>query len=309
MRRFARLAVDRLGARAAPAAAAVVLPYRVLRALSPETLMAQLLDALLGRPGARRAGRAGRPADDAASGSAAFQDAVEAEVRRRIAEERAGTRSPRPPCSRWPSRSTSCAPSRRPGRAAPAGRTRWPAGWRPADRHAPAGPGGPAGLPPDRAGLAGHRRRAARHPPPAAQAAQARAGRALRRQRLRRRLRHFTLMLTYALREQFTKVRAFAFIDTVDEVTRFFAPGADVADAMPRMGREADLVGFDGHSDYGHALRGVRREVPGGGRAEDVAADPRRRPHQLPPARRCPRWPTWCGGRGTRTGSTPSRDG
>ena len=61
-------------------------------------------------------------------------------------------------------------------------------------------------------------------------------------------------MLTHALREQFSKVRAFAFVDTTDEVTRFFRPGADVADAMARIGREADLVWFDGHSDYGHAF-------------------------------------------------------
>ena len=57
---------------------------------------------------------------------------------------------------------------------------------------------------------------------------------------------HFTLMLTYALREQFSQVRAFAFIDTCDEVTRLFAPGADLADAIRRLAREADLVGSTG---------------------------------------------------------------
>jgi uncharacterized protein with von Willebrand factor type A (vWA) domain len=65
---------------------------------------------------------------------------------------------------------------------------------------------------------------------------------------------HFTLMLTAALREQFARVRAFAFVDTCDEVTRLFAPGADLADAVSRLSREADLVWYDGHSDYGHAL-------------------------------------------------------
>ena len=65
---------------------------------------------------------------------------------------------------------------------------------------------------------------------------------------------HFTLMLTQALREHFTGVRAFAFVDTTDEVTRFFRPGADVVDAVSRIGREADVVGFDGHSDYGIAF-------------------------------------------------------
>jgi hypothetical protein len=66
---------------------------------------------------------------------------------------------------------------------------------------------------------------------------------------------HFTLLLTYALREQFTKVRAFAFIDGLDEITRFFAPGADVVDAMTRMTREADLVWVSGHSNYGRAFQ------------------------------------------------------
>ena len=65
---------------------------------------------------------------------------------------------------------------------------------------------------------------------------------------------HFTLMLTQALREHFTGVRAFAFVDSTDEVTRFFRPGADVVDAVQRIGREADVVAFDGHSDYGTAF-------------------------------------------------------
>jgi uncharacterized protein len=67
---------------------------------------------------------------------------------------------------------------------------------------------------------------------------------------------HFTLMLAYALREQFARVRAFAFIDTVDEVTRFFErPGGDVSDAMRRLTAEAKLVRVTGHSDYGHAFQ------------------------------------------------------
>ncbi|GAA4616285.1 VWA domain-containing protein [Actinoallomurus liliacearum] len=65
---------------------------------------------------------------------------------------------------------------------------------------------------------------------------------------------HFTLLLTYALREQFARVRAFAFIDDLDEITKFFAPGADVVEAMTRMTREARLVWISGHSDYGRAF-------------------------------------------------------
>jgi uncharacterized protein with von Willebrand factor type A (vWA) domain len=65
---------------------------------------------------------------------------------------------------------------------------------------------------------------------------------------------HFTLLLAYALRTQFTKVRAFAFVDTCDEVTRFFTDGDDVVDAMQRVAAEANVVWFDGHSDYGHSF-------------------------------------------------------
>ena len=63
----------------------------------------------------------------------------------------------------------------------------------------------------------------------------------------------FTLMFCHALQGQFARVRSFAFIDTVDEVTQLFAEG-DFTDAMRRLSSEADLVWLDGHSDYGHAF-------------------------------------------------------
>ncbi|WP_163552473.1 vWA domain-containing protein [Candidatus Frankia alpina] len=72
---------------------------------------------------------------------------------------------------------------------------------------------------------------------------------------------HFTLMLTHALREQFSKVRAFAFIDTTDEVTRYLR-GLDLGDMMARISAEADLVFFDGHSDYGHAIEVFAEKYP-----------------------------------------------
>ncbi len=65
---------------------------------------------------------------------------------------------------------------------------------------------------------------------------------------------HFTLLLVYALREQFTRVRAFAFVDEVDEVTRFFRPGGDVLDAVTRLAAEADVVALLGRTDYGRAF-------------------------------------------------------
>jgi uncharacterized protein with von Willebrand factor type A (vWA) domain len=67
---------------------------------------------------------------------------------------------------------------------------------------------------------------------------------------------HFTLLLVQALREQFSKVRVFAFVERADEVTHLFEPGAELSGVMQRVLREADLVAFDGHSDYGGALGG-----------------------------------------------------
>jgi uncharacterized protein with von Willebrand factor type A (vWA) domain len=64
----------------------------------------------------------------------------------------------------------------------------------------------------------------------------------------------FTLHLVYAISHQFSKVRAFVFIDGIDEVTRFFEGVEDITDAIHRVNTEADVVWVDGHSDYGHAF-------------------------------------------------------
>src|SRR6266540_4329443 len=64
----------------------------------------------------------------------------------------------------------------------------------------------------------------------------------------------FTLHLVYAISNQFSKVRAFVFIDGLDEVTRFFQESDDITEAVHRVNTEADVVWVDGHSDYGHAF-------------------------------------------------------
>jgi uncharacterized protein with von Willebrand factor type A (vWA) domain len=64
----------------------------------------------------------------------------------------------------------------------------------------------------------------------------------------------FTLHLVYAIQNQFSKVRAFVFIDGIDEVTRLFEGVEDIAEAVHRVNTEADVVWVDGHSDYGHAF-------------------------------------------------------
>jgi uncharacterized protein with von Willebrand factor type A (vWA) domain len=73
---------------------------------------------------------------------------------------------------------------------------------------------------------------------------------------------HFTLMLVSALRQQFSRVRVFAFIDTTDEVTGMFGPDADLAVAVQRITREAGVYTRDGHSDYGHAFVSFAQNFP-----------------------------------------------
>jgi uncharacterized protein len=65
---------------------------------------------------------------------------------------------------------------------------------------------------------------------------------------------HFTLLLVHALRQQFSRDRVFAFIDTTDEVTELFGPDADLAVAVQRITREAGVYTRDGHSNYGNAF-------------------------------------------------------
>jgi hypothetical protein len=65
----------------------------------------------------------------------------------------------------------------------------------------------------------------------------------------------FTLMLVFALREQFSRVRVFAFVDDLDEVTRFFRPGVDIVEAVTRLDAEAKVRGWYGRTDYGRAFR------------------------------------------------------
>lgn len=73
---------------------------------------------------------------------------------------------------------------------------------------------------------------------------------------------NFTLLLVSALREQFSRVRIFAFVDRTDEVTRFFDPNTQLDQAMARIFTEGKVVGLDGHSDYGHALTGFATNWP-----------------------------------------------
>lgn len=253
MNAFARAMVERFGRQPAGPGRQNWFSYSVLRALSPETLMARLLAEVLA--GQERGGLAEKVARQRiGENTRRFEDAVSTDVRRRIAEdsgiERIARSAVRPPLEQLDFlRVTKADLSRLRREVQPLARR---LAARLTVKH-----------------RLGHRgrldfRRTVR-------ASLSSGGVPLTTFNKPRRphkpelvilcdtsdsvasFAHFTLLLTYALREQFTKVRAFGFVDTVDEITRFFTPGADVAEAMTRLATEADMVRF-GRTNYGNAL-------------------------------------------------------
>lgn len=64
----------------------------------------------------------------------------------------------------------------------------------------------------------------------------------------------FTLLLLFALREQFSRVRVYAFVDELDEITDLLDPGGDIVDAVERVTREAKVTGWYGRTDYGRSF-------------------------------------------------------
>jgi uncharacterized protein with von Willebrand factor type A (vWA) domain len=254
LRRFARMAVDRLGRGQPSPSGQSFFSYRVLRALSPETLVSQLLAGLLSD--GDRGGLAEQVARQTVRERlAAFRAAIEAEVRRRTAAEKGRDRvaknAVRPLADQVEflrAQSGDLAELRR--AVAPlarrlavrlSARRRLGREGRLDFRKTVRASLGTGGVP-----VVTHHRPRKVHKPELVVLCDVSGSVAG--------FSHFTLMLTQALREHFTGVRAFAFVDTTDEVTRFFRPGADVVDAVSRIGREADVVGFDGHSDYGTAF-------------------------------------------------------
>lgn len=262
LRRFARLAVAELGHAGAQPGRQSWFTYRVLRALSPETLIASMLDALLS--GEPRGGLAEQVARQRLQERiAALRAYVEAEVRRRVAEERDRdqvARSALPPLAdqvdflraqreELAAMRRTVHPLARRLASRLAARRRLGREGRLDVRRTVRASLGTGGVP-----VVTHHRPRRVHKPELVvfcDVSGSVAGFA-----------HFTLMLTAALREQFSRVRAFAFIDTCDEVTRLFGPGADLADSVRRLAREAELVAYDGHSDYGNALRVLVERFP-----------------------------------------------
>ena len=254
LRRLAQQAVRALGRADAQPGRQSWFSYRVLRLMQPETLIAALLDGLLaGEPRGGMAEKLARTAID--DGIRGFRDEVEAEVRRRVAEERgipAVTRNAVPTLIDQvdflrATRDDLAALRRTVQPLARRLATRLAARRRLAHRgrldvrrtiRASLGTGG--------APVVTHHRPRRPHKPELVvlcDVSGSAAGFA-----------HFTLLLTAALREQFSRVRAFAFVDSCDEVTRLLGDGMELPDAVARMSREADLVAYDGHSDYGNAF-------------------------------------------------------
>ncbi|MEU6106045.1 vWA domain-containing protein [Streptomyces flaveolus] len=65
----------------------------------------------------------------------------------------------------------------------------------------------------------------------------------------------FTMLLVQALHDQFSKVRVFAFVNRVDEVTGLLVHGAADPEGLgARIGERATLTAWHGSSDYGVAL-------------------------------------------------------
>jgi uncharacterized protein with von Willebrand factor type A (vWA) domain len=261
LRRFARRVVGLLGRAESQPGRQSWFAYRVLRPLSPDTLLAGLLDALLG---GERGGLAEQVARQMLRDRIALlRSAIEAEVRRRVAEERgaenvaktaltplidqveflraqredlaAMRRTVHPLARRLAARLVAKRRLGRSGRLDVRRTVRLSLGT--------------GGVP-----LITRHRPHRVHKPELVvlcDISGSVAGFA-----------HFTLMLTAALREQFTRVRAFAFVDTCDEVTRLFPPGADLAASVARLSKEADVVAWDGHSDYGRSFEAFAEKWP-----------------------------------------------
>ncbi|MGI5287533.1 vWA domain-containing protein [Nonomuraea polychroma] len=253
MREFAQAMVERFGRQPAAPGRQGWFSYSVMRALSPETLMARILRNVLA--GQERGGLAEKTVRrQVDTGIRRFEEAVATDVRRRIAEdsgiERIARSAVRPPLDQIDFLRVTKADLARLRREV------YPLARRLAARltikHRKGRRGRldfrrtmRASLQSGGVPLTTHFRPPRPHKPELVILCDTSDSVSS--------FAHFTLLLTYALREQFTKVRAFGFVDTVDEITRFFVPGADVVEAMTRLANEADMVRF-GRTNYGHAL-------------------------------------------------------
>ncbi|HVE99353.1 MAG TPA: VWA domain-containing protein [Mycobacteriales bacterium] len=261
LRRLAREAVAALGRADTQPGRQSYFSYRVLRALAPETLMAGLLAAMLGD--APRGGLAEQVARQTISeGLARFEELVDAEVRRLLAEDKGVEQVAKTAVRTLPEdidfiRATTAdvaelrrtvLPLARRLAVRLTARRRLGRRGRLDFRRTVRASLSTGGVP-----VVTHHRPHKPHRPELVILCDVSGSVSA--------FARFTLMLAYTLREQFGKVRAFAFVDTCDEVTEFFATD-DFTEAMRRLTQEAELVWFDGHSDYGHSIEVFAERYP-----------------------------------------------
>jgi uncharacterized protein len=72
----------------------------------------------------------------------------------------------------------------------------------------------------------------------------------------------FTLLLVFALREQFDRVRAFTFVDEIHEVTDRFRPGGDPAETVAALAASAQHATLWGRTSYGRAFTRFAEQHP-----------------------------------------------
>lgn len=70
----------------------------------------------------------------------------------------------------------------------------------------------------------------------------------------------FTLLLTYALREHFGRLRAFTFVDRTTEVTAVLRPGRDPVEVMEELAASIQHAAMTGRTSYGSAFRTFREQ-------------------------------------------------
>jgi uncharacterized protein with von Willebrand factor type A (vWA) domain len=254
IRRLARQAVNGLGRADTQPGRQSWFTYRVLRSLSPETLMAALLEAVLA--GQERGGLAEKVARQMLTERIKkFEEAVEAEVRRRLAEDRGVENISRTAVKPLVEQVDFLRASR--DELAELRRKVYPLARRLATRLTAKRRLGRSGrldvrrtvrasLSSGGVPLTTVHKPHKPHKPELVVLCDVSGSVAS--------FAHFTVLLAFALREQFAKVRVFAFVDTCDEVTDFFDHTDDVVEALARMSKEADVVWYDGHSDYGHSF-------------------------------------------------------
>jgi uncharacterized protein len=73
---------------------------------------------------------------------------------------------------------------------------------------------------------------------------------------------NFTLMLVFALREQFDRVRAFTFVDEIHEVTDRFRPGGDPVETLASLAASAQHATLWGRTNYGRAFTRFAEQHP-----------------------------------------------